>query len=120
MPNTFKDGVYYFTEDIFKQLLHTFQGKTLGKDVTFDLLMNTFFENSNMDIVIKEKEIKPKIINAISLFSGMGGDSLGIHNSGINLIAYSEIEKEFQKTHELNFPESKFQRNTTCFSRNHS
>jgi DNA (cytosine-5)-methyltransferase 1 len=107
MPNIFKDGVYYFTEDIFKQLLHTFQGKTLGKDVTFDLLMNTFFENSNMDIVIKEKEIKPKIINAISLFSGMGGDSLGIHNSGINLIAYSEIEKEFQKTHTLNFPESK-------------
>tara|TARA_Y100000389_G_C17443738_1_gene510276 strand:- start:943 stop:2184 length:1242 start_codon:yes stop_codon:yes gene_type:complete len=107
MPNTFKDGVYYFTEDIFNQLLHLFQGKTLGKDVTLDILMNTFFKNSNMDIVIEEKEIKPKIINAISLFSGMGGDSLGIQKSGIKLIAYSEIEKEFQKTHELNFPESK-------------
>jgi len=43
-------------------------------------------------------------LKAISLFSGMGGDSLGIHNSGFNLVAYSEIDTVFQKTHELNFP----------------
>ena len=46
-------------------------------------------------------------MKAISLFSGMGGDSLGIKNSGIELVAYSEIEKEFQKTHKLNFPNCK-------------
>ena len=46
-------------------------------------------------------------MNAISLFSGMGGDSLGIVNSGFNLVAYSEINKKFQETHELNFPNSK-------------
>lgn len=67
--------------------------------------------------VIKEKidemvekgeiEIKNKIINAISLFSGMGGDSLGIKLAGLNLIAYSEWEKEMIDTHELNFPDSK-------------
>ena len=39
-------------------------------------------------------------MKAISLFSGMGGDSLGIHNSGIELVAYSEKEKIFQKSHE--------------------
>ena len=42
-------------------------------------------------------------MKAISLFSGMGGDSLGIHNAGIELVAYSEIEKIFQRTHEENF-----------------
>ena len=37
----------------------------------------------------------------------MGGDSLGIYNCGIELVAYSEINQVFQKTHELNFPDSK-------------
>ena len=44
-------------------------------------------------------------MKAISLFSGMGGDSLGIHNAGLDLVAYSEKDKIFQKSHELNFPE---------------
>ena len=44
---------------------------------------------------------------AISLFSGMGGDTLGLENAGYKVIAYSEIDKNFQKTHELNFPESR-------------
>lgn len=42
-------------------------------------------------------------IKAISLFSGMGGDSLGITNAGCDLIAYSEIMKIFQETHNLNY-----------------
>jgi len=42
-------------------------------------------------------------MKAISLFSGMGGDSLGIRNAGLNLVAYSEWIKEFQNTHDLNF-----------------
>ena len=40
---------------------------------------------------------------ALSLFSGMGGDSLGIVNSGWELIAYSEKDKVFRQTHDLNF-----------------
>ena len=47
---------------------------------------------------------KTSQLNAISLFSGMGGDSLGITNAGLNLIAYSEISPIFRKTHDLNFP----------------
>jgi DNA (cytosine-5)-methyltransferase 1 len=43
-------------------------------------------------------------IKAISLFSGMGGDSVGIKNAGINLVAYSEKEKKFRESHDLNFP----------------
>ena len=44
---------------------------------------------------------------AISLFSGMGGDSLAIRNAGLDLVAYSEWEKEMKETHELNFPDTK-------------
>jgi DNA (cytosine-5)-methyltransferase 1 len=46
-------------------------------------------------------------MKAISLFSGMGGDSLGIINAGLELVAYSEWEKEMKETHELNFPNTK-------------
>lgn len=42
---------------------------------------------------------------AISLFSGMGGDTVGIHNAGWNVIGFSEKESVFQKTHLTNFPE---------------
>ena len=42
-------------------------------------------------------------IKAISLFSGMGGDSHGILKSGCELVAYSEIEKIFRESHDLNF-----------------
>lgn len=43
---------------------------------------------------------------AISLFSGMGGDSLGLKQAGLKLTAYSEYIDAFRKTHDLNFPDS--------------
>ena len=46
-------------------------------------------------------------LKAISLFSGMGGDTLGLHNAGVEVIAYSEINKKFRKTHEINFENCK-------------
>jgi len=42
-------------------------------------------------------------MKAISLFSGMGGDSLGMVNAGFELVAYSEKESKFRETHDLNF-----------------
>lgn len=42
-------------------------------------------------------------MSAISLFSGMGGDSLGIKDAGFSVIAYSEKESTFRKTHDMNF-----------------
>uniref|UniRef100_A0A6C0CXW5 DNA (cytosine-5-)-methyltransferase n=1 Tax=viral metagenome TaxID=1070528 RepID=A0A6C0CXW5_9ZZZZ len=42
-------------------------------------------------------------MKCISLFSGMGGDSYGIIKSGCELVAYSELEKVFRETHDLNF-----------------
>jgi DNA (cytosine-5)-methyltransferase 1 len=42
-------------------------------------------------------------MKAISLFSGMGGDSLGMVRAGLDLVAYSEKEAKFRETHDLNF-----------------
>jgi DNA (cytosine-5)-methyltransferase 1 len=43
---------------------------------------------------------------AISLFSGMGGDSLGLQNAGFDVIAFNEFDKAAINTHKLNFPTS--------------
>jgi DNA (cytosine-5)-methyltransferase 1 len=44
-------------------------------------------------------------LRGMSLFSGMGGDTLGMKNAGIHVEAYSELVETFRKTHEQNFPE---------------
>lgn len=46
-------------------------------------------------------------ITAISLFSGAGGDTLGMKNAGINVIGYVEWDKNAIETHKQNFPECK-------------
>ena len=45
-------------------------------------------------------------MNAISLFSGAGGDSLGMENAGLNVVAFSEFSKDAIKTHQAAFPDS--------------
>lgn len=44
---------------------------------------------------------------AMSLFSGMGGDTLGLTQAGFDVIAFNEYEKAAIDTHMANFPESK-------------
>ena len=46
------------------------------------------------------------VYNAISLFSGLGGDSLGMKLAGCNVVAYNELKPTFCKSHEANFPDS--------------
>lgn len=46
--------------------------------------------------------------NCISLFSGLGGDTLGMEAAGFKCIAFNEIEKHFVKVHLDNFPQSTF------------
>uniref|UniRef100_A0A6C0KV77 DNA (cytosine-5-)-methyltransferase n=1 Tax=viral metagenome TaxID=1070528 RepID=A0A6C0KV77_9ZZZZ len=43
---------------------------------------------------------------AVSLFSGCGGDTLGLETAGFKVIAFSELKKTFAATHLENFPES--------------
>jgi DNA (cytosine-5)-methyltransferase 1 len=45
-------------------------------------------------------------IKAISLFSGMGGDTLGMMNAGCDIIAFNEFDKHATNSHMLNFPQS--------------
>ena len=45
-------------------------------------------------------------VKAISLFSGMGGDSLGMMNAGCDVIAFNEFDKHAINSHQLNFPDS--------------
>jgi DNA (cytosine-5)-methyltransferase 1 len=46
-------------------------------------------------------------MNALSLFSGCGGDTLGLTRAGINVKWYSEIEKNARVSHDLNFKDCK-------------
>jgi DNA (cytosine-5)-methyltransferase 1 len=43
---------------------------------------------------------------AISLFSGAGGDTLGLERAGYKVVAFSEMNKAAIETHLANFPES--------------
>lgn len=64
----------------------------------------------NKEIIEKKKEENDRLkgdFNAISLFSGMGGDSLGIVNAGLDLVAYSECKSIFRNTHDENFKNCK-------------
>ena len=49
--------------------------------------------------------VKPK---AMSLFSGMGGDTLGMEMAGFDVIAFNEFDKAATNSHKLNFPHSTF------------
>lgn len=43
---------------------------------------------------------------AISLFSGCGGDTLGMERAGFKVIAYSELKPVFASSHDANFADS--------------
>lgn len=49
-------------------------------------------------------------MKAISLFSGMGGDTLGMEQAGVEVVAFNEVEPSCVKVHLDNFPESTFLR----------
>jgi DNA (cytosine-5)-methyltransferase 1 len=43
--------------------------------------------------------------NCLSLFSGLGGDTLGMESAGFKCIAFNEINKHFSNVHLDNFPD---------------
>jgi DNA (cytosine-5)-methyltransferase 1 len=45
-------------------------------------------------------------MQAISLFSGCGGDTLGLEQAGFKVVAFNEFKKYAIDTHNANFPES--------------
>ena len=58
--------------------------------------------------VTKAKVKRPVVAkNAISLFSGAGGDSIGLKQAGYNVVAFSEFKKPAIATHLKEFPSSR-------------
>lgn len=45
-------------------------------------------------------------MSAISLFSGCGGDTLGLERAGFKVVAFNEFNKAAIETHKANFPDS--------------
>ena len=44
-------------------------------------------------------------MTALSLFSGAGGDTLGLQQAGVNVVGYVELVDKFCETHDSNFTE---------------
>ena len=62
----------------------------------------------NKKLIKKNEVIEPTTMpkpTAISLFAGMGGDSLGMKQAGFDVIAFNEISKPAIESHRLNFEE---------------
>lgn len=55
---------------------------------------------------INLRNIRIMDFKAISLFSGLGGDSLGMTQAGCKVIAYNELKPAFCKSHDANFTDS--------------
>jgi len=53
-------------------------------------------------------------LNAIDLFSGAGGLSLGLSRAGIQIVIANEIEADFAKTHEINHPNTRMINRDIC------
>lgn len=54
------------------------------------------------------KSVLPEGRLAISLFSGAGGDTLGMEQAGISVVAFSENNAKCVQTHKAAFPHSKW------------
>lgn len=44
-------------------------------------------------------------MNAIDLFSGAGGLTIALRNSGFQVLAANEVNEQFAETHMYNFPD---------------
>jgi len=66
---------------------------------------NRFIEFYSFNIRLMSYKNTSK--TAISLFSGCGGDTLGLEMANVNVVGFIELNEDAIKSHELNFPNSK-------------
>ena len=64
--------------------------------------MSKKVKTSKKQLVIEEENNEKKVYTAVSLFSGLGGDSLGMTQAGCKVIGYNELKPTFCKSHEAN------------------
>jgi len=73
-------------------------------------IVNIFKHCSIKMLDLENKNINNKTLNnilkAISIFSGAGGDTLGLINSNVNVVGFVEFDEDAIKTHLENFKDS--------------
>ena len=62
-------------------------------------LFEPLFKEGKIEIVSPNEKEETTVIKAISLFSGMGGDTLGMENAGIKVVGFVEINQTFCNSH---------------------
>jgi DNA (cytosine-5)-methyltransferase 1 len=77
-------------------------GKTFNRKKDYISHLETLVKST-----VPVKEI-PTGKLALSLFSGAGGDTLGMEQAGLNVVAFSENNAKCVATHKAMFPESKW------------
>lgn len=95
-----------------KEVLHHMLNRldlTETSDSESDSISNSDPETEIDSSLSDEDDLKIlEPVKAISLFSGCGGDTLGMVSAGIKVIAFSENDKNAVKTHKANFKESEW------------
>lgn len=72
-----------------------------------ETIIKMIIDNESIKEITYEEYTKVnEVPTAISLFSGAGGDTLGMKNSGYNVIAFAEKDPAAIKTHVSAFPDS--------------
>jgi DNA (cytosine-5)-methyltransferase 1 len=64
--------------------------------------MSKKVKTSTMKKQLIVEDDEKKVYNAVSLFSGLGGDSLGMTQAGCKVIGYNELNLNFCKSHGAN------------------
>ena len=62
--------------------------------------MSSKVKTSKKQLIVEDDE--KKVYNAVSLFSGLGGDALGMTHAGCKVIGYNELNLNFCKSHDAN------------------
>jgi DNA (cytosine-5)-methyltransferase 1 len=62
--------------------------------------MSSKVKTSKKQLIVEDDE--KKVYNAVSLFSGLGGDALGMTQAGCKVIGYNELNLNFCKSHDAN------------------
>ena len=96
---TRKIGDFNFTvrQSIYQKIVD------LPNDENVLILLKKFYDYKEIKNIVNE----PFPLKAISLFSGAGGDTLGMKNAGIEVVGYIENNKKAIETHNINFPNCK-------------
>lgn len=92
---------------IFHRFANTYNCDQFTQNFVVDRFNNSIKIIESRYKMTTINETNEKIYRSISLFSGGGGDTLGMKNANVDVVAFSENNKHAIKTHLENFPKSR-------------